>query len=434
MHRRTFLAAGIPAALAAQTVSNNGLVRAINEMPLVDSHEHLLPERERLDLKPDLFLLASHYLNNDMVSAGMPVSTPKSWTDFAPWWRVSRFTGYGQALSIAIRDIYGIAEITEANLPRINAAIAEANKPGLYRRILKDRMKLDYAVLDDYWHGDPIPPDEFFVLARKMDWFCTASKAADIRRMEEVTGVSIPDVKGLKRAVERRLDQSLQAGLVTIKSTLAYNRPLRFEVISEADAQRDFDLLMKEPQNPAPRRLSDHIFHHVLQLADAHKLPVQMHTGLQAGNGNTLENSRPILLNNLFGLYPKVLFDLFHLGWPWMEEVAALAKMYANVTADLCWVHIITPNGARRALHELIDTVPLNKILGFGGDYRYVELSYAHAVMARRNIAQVLLEKVQRREMTEADALQAARLILHDNAARIFPRPAPKQAWNRTKL
>ncbi|MGC4048970.1 MAG: amidohydrolase family protein [Paludibaculum sp.] len=118
--------------------------------------------------------------------------------------------------------------------------------------------------------------------------------------------------------------------------------------------------------------MSDHIFHHVLRLAEAHKLQVQMHTGLQAGNGNTLENSRPVLLNNLFGLYPKVAFDLFHLGWPWMDEVAALAKMYANVTADMCWVHIITPTGARRALHELIETVPLNKILGFGGDYRYV--------------------------------------------------------------
>ncbi|MGC4048969.1 MAG: hypothetical protein QM757_05540 [Paludibaculum sp.] len=136
-----------------------------------------------------------------------------------PGWRVSRYTGYGQALSIAIRDIYGFSEISEATLPRINAAIAAANKPGLYRRILKDRMKLDYAVLDDYWHGDPVPPDsEFFVLARKMDWFCTASKASDIRRMEEVTGVAIADVKGLKRAVEKRLEQSLQAGLVTIES------------------------------------------------------------------------------------------------------------------------------------------------------------------------------------------------------------------------
>lgn len=111
--------------------------------------------------------------------------------------------GYGQALSIAIRDIYGIGEIKAATLPRINSAIAEANKPGLYKRILKDRMKLDYAVLDDYWHGDPVRPDgEYFVLARKMDWFCSAAKAADIRRMEEVTGTSIPDVKGLKRAVE----------------------------------------------------------------------------------------------------------------------------------------------------------------------------------------------------------------------------------------
>ncbi|WP_321469888.1 amidohydrolase family protein [uncultured Paludibaculum sp.] len=425
MLRRTFLAGGLPAGLAVRGQDTPGeMLRAINEIPLVDTHEHLLPEEERLALKPDLFLLASHYLASDMVSAGMPTPGPKNWAEFEPWWQMSRYTGYGQALRIAVRDIYGIGEISATTLPRINAAIAEANKPGLYQRILKDRMRLDYAVLDDYWHGDPIRPDpKYFVLARKMDWFCSAARASDIRRMEEVTGVAIPDVKGLKRAMERRLEQSIQAGTVAIKSTLAYNRPLRFEVVSEADAQADFERLMRAPQAQPPRRLSDHMFHHALQLADAHRLPVQMHTGLQAGNGNVLENSRPILLNSLFALYPRVSFDLFHLGWPWMDEVAALAKMYRNVTADLCWVHIITPTGARRALHELIETVPLNKILGFGGDYRYVELSYAHSVMARRNIAQVLTEKVRERVMTETEALKAAQLILHDNAARLFPQP-----------
>lgn len=428
MLRRSFLAAGLTAPLCAQSPDLTArLRRAIGTIPLVDSHEHLLPEPERLALRPDLFLLASHYLANDMVSAGSPEPEPKTWADFEPWWRVSRYTGYGQALRIAIRDIYGFEDLSAGTWPRINAAIAAANRPGLYQRILKDRMKLDYAVLDDYWHGDPVAPDpRYFVLARKMDWFCSAAKASDIRRMEEVTGEPIRDVKGLKRAMERRLEQSLQAGMVAIKSTLAYNRPLRFEDVTEADAQSDFDTLMGTPQAQPPRRLSDHMFHHVVRLAQEHRLPVQMHTGLQAGNGNTLENSRPILLNNLFRQYPKVVFDLFHLGWPWMEEVAALAKMFANVTADVCWVYVITPAGARRGLEVLLDTVPLNKILAFGGDYRYVELSYAHSVMARQAVADVLAGKVRQRVMTETEALGAARLLLHGNAARLFPRPAAR--------
>lgn len=428
MLRRSFLAALPAIPVCAQTRDLAARLRtAIESIPLVDSHEHLLPEPERLALKPTLFTLASHYLANDLVSAGAPSAEPKTWAEFEPWWQMCRYTGYGQALRIAVRDIYGVDEISAASLPRIDAAIAAANRPGLYDRVLKQRMRLDYAVLDDYWHGDPMPPDpRYFVLARKMDWFCSAAKASDIHRMEEVTGVAIPDVKGLKRALERRFEQSLAAGMVAMKSTLAYNRPLRFEMVAESDAQADFDLLMRTSQGAPPRRLSDHLFHHAVQLAEAHGIPVQMHTGLQAGNGNTLANSRPVLLNNLFGRYRKVHFDLFHLGWPWMGEVAALAKMYANVSADVCWVYVISPTGARRALEELLETVPLNKILAFGGDYRYVELSYAHSVLARRTVAEVLAGKVRQKVMTEGEAVAAARLLLHGNAARLFPRPGAK--------
>jgi hypothetical protein len=33
------------------------------------------------------------------------------WLAFEPVWKFARYTGYGQALRIAIRDIYGVGEI-----------------------------------------------------------------------------------------------------------------------------------------------------------------------------------------------------------------------------------------------------------------------------------------------------------------------------------
>jgi hypothetical protein len=95
----------------------------------------------------------------------------------------------------------------------------------------------------------------------------------------------------------------------------------------------------------------------VRQVGGSRITSIQVHTGLQAGNGNTLENSRPTQLANLFLKYPRVIFDPFHLGSPWVTEVAA----------------------ARNALHEMLETVPANKLLGFDGNYRQVELSYARA-------------------------------------------------------
>ena len=416
MRRRDFLS--VPAVLPAAA---QAVVEQTEAIEIVSSHEHLLGEEERYALKPDVFTLLSHYAVDDLRSAGM-TGGPKRWEDIEPWWRHVRGTGYGQAVRIALRDIYGIEELDAKSVPALNERIAAANRPGLYERVLKRMARIRYAVLDDYWRGEPERPDpRYFVLARKLDWFCSVRQASDIRRMEEVTGVAIHGVGDLKRAMEKRLGQSLAAGLVALKTTLAYSRPLEFAEVEERGAQADFELLMKAPQASPPRRLSDHMFHHALALASERGLPLQVHTGTLAGNRGMIGHTRPGLLTPLFARYPRLTFDLFHTGWPWTGEVTALAKMYPNVTADFCWMWVLSPAGARRALDEMLETVPANKILGFGGDYRYVELTYAHARMARAGIAEVLAGKVARGWCTEREAVETARLLLASNAARLFP-------------
>jgi hypothetical protein len=68
----------------------------------------------------------------------------------------------------------------------------------------------------------------------------------------------------------------------------------------------------------------------------------------------------------------------------------------------------------------MLETVPANKIFGYGGDYRYPELSYAHAKMARQNIARVMAEKVADGFFNETEAVGIARMMLHDNPHRMF--------------
>jgi len=426
MQRRTFLGTPLLApALYAR------LSEAVNALDLVSTHEHLLSEEERYASRPDFFVLADHYAINDLVSAGLPADdlaplrdrtqpAAKRWALFEPWWRHTRFTGYGQALRIAVRDLYGIEEVSAGNIARLNDAIAAANQPGLYRRILKDRMKLRYGVLDDYWRGEPVRPDPlYFRLARKFDWFCTPTNPAAVKRMEEVTGVSITSLDSLVRALERRFQQSLDAGMKAVKSTIAYQRELHFADPARQEASAAFDALMRGDAT-SRRPLEDFMFRQVVRLAEAHRLPFQIHTGIQAGNANIIANTRPLLAANLLQAYPTVRFDLFHTGWPWTSEVMAMAKMFPNAFVDFCWTHILSPASARQALDEMIGAVPANKILGFGGDYRHVELTYAHSVIARDNITRVLAARVEAKEMTEDEALALARAFLHDNPARLF--------------
>lgn len=418
------------------------LLSAIDRIALVNTHEHIIPEEERVGLDVDFFTLAGHYAISDVISAGLggeqlrlvrdeTASTRDRWAAFEPHWKSARFTGYGQALRIAIEDLYGATEISGATIDEINSRIRNKNKPGLYEDVLVKRSNIAYSVLDDYWNAAPIKPDpRFFVYARKFDRFVAPQSSKDVRELEKLTGVSITNLRGLKRAMERSFEQSLELGMVNVKSTLAYSREIHYTEVPEARAESEVQALLKNgrhvPKGFRNRRerpyraMEDHMFHHLIRLAESHKIPVQVHTGLHAGNGNFIENSKPTHLTNLFFLYPNVKFDLFHISYPYQGELSVLAKIFPNVYVDFCWAHIISGSLSRRTMHEMLETVPANKIFGYGGDYRYPELSYAHAKMARRNVARVLTEKVEEGFCTDEEARELARMILHDNPDSIF--------------
>lgn len=441
MRRRAFLA--LPtAAYAVSSDLQKRLNSAIGRIDVIDTHEHILPEAERLKLNVDFFTLASHYLMDDLSSAGLPaddrarmeepeVSSKDKFRAFHEYWRYARFTGYGEALRIAIRDIYGIDEISDRTIERINQAIRDRNKPGLYREVLKKRSRIRYALNDEYWQPRPTPVDpEFFLLVRKFDWFAAPITPQGLRRLEPLAEMEIPNIAALKKAMEKHFAAGVKLGMVAAKSTIAYERDLHFALTTEADAAADFDKLTRgegvvtDDNRRLDRRpfraLSNHMFHHLVQLAEAHNVPLQIHTGMQAGNGNYIEHTQPSQLTNLFLRYPRVQFDVFHIGFPYSSEATVLGKMFPNVCVDYCWMHIISPSAARAALHEMLDSVPANKIFGFGGDYRYPELSYAHLVMARRNIARVLAERVHEGACTETEAVEVAQWLLHDNPAKMF--------------
>jgi uncharacterized protein len=415
---------------------------AVNDLEIVDTHEHIIEERRRLAQPVDFFTLTNFYIIDDLVSAGLPAASraiiedPQAsplarWSAFEPCWKRTQWTGYGRTLRIAIEDLYGISEISAATLSRINDAIRAANRPGLYRNILKQRAGIRFAVLDDNWNAAPVRQDpEFFLSARKFDRYVRPETLADIHALERLTNVSITNLNGLKKAMEVSFERSLAIGMVAVKTTLAYRREILFRETGETPASRDLESLLRgEREIPRDfrryterpfRNLEDHMFHHLVRLADAHRLPMQIHTGLLAGAGRPMANADPTLLTNLFFLYPGVTFDLLHIGYPYHHQLAVLAKTFANVTMDFCWAHAISPSVARASLHEALDTVPVNKILGFGGDYDQVELAYAHSRLARENIATVLREKVESGSCREGDAIEIATLLLRSNPLRLF--------------
>jgi predicted TIM-barrel fold metal-dependent hydrolase len=450
--RREFLKTSALATLAPGLLAQgprsparpSGVREALQSEWLADSHEHTFPEKERLRWDMDIFTLISHYAINDLVSAGLElkwrtdslkteIPVRERWKAFAAYWEKARNTGYCRALEIAVRDIYGADELNEKTCEQISERIRANNKQGIQERILREKSRIRLIILDDYYNVEPAEPDSsLYVTARRFDRFIMVSSRDDVKKLEEAMRRPLATFSDFERALEDDFEKNAKLkSMVSIKVAVAYQRPLYFRETSRADAERDFEQMMKTAA-PAPanrldrlkeipfKRLQDFMLHRVVQLAKEHGYPVLIHTGLQSGNGNYVPNANPALVVNLLMDYPEVRFVLFHAGYPYVSETAAIAKNFRNAWIDLCWLHIISPSVSVRALHEYLETVPANKIFGFGGDYRYVEMSYGHSVMARENMIRALEEKVKEKYFTERQAIAVGKRLYYDNIAEFF--------------
>jgi len=422
----------------------------IETISLIDTHEHLVSEDTRLSQKIDFFYWFQHYASSDLVSAGMSEQTleelrdpeqplDERWAEFAPTWAHVRTTAYGRALLLAARDLFEIDDINEATYRELSAKISASNHNGWYDHVLKERANIDLSILDLLEVRDPTPLEEidrrFFAPVLRVDDFVTPYNIVELRALERKTGVTIHSLNDLLRAIDAAFERAVAAGVVGLKMGQAYRRSLHFEKVARADAERVFNQLGRYPvaldvfTQPPPlswtevKPLHDYLMHQVIRRAIEHHLPIQIHTGLQEGNGNVLANSNPLHLVNLLIEYREARFDLFHAGYPYQGEMATLGKNFPNAYVDLCWVHVISPWVARQTLHEWIETVPANKIFGFGGDYIFVEGAYAHSRMARDNVAQVLAEKVEVGYLDEGEAVALAHKLLRENAVQFFHLP-----------
>jgi predicted TIM-barrel fold metal-dependent hydrolase len=417
----------------------------VDSVRIVDAHEHLPQEPERLKQEVDvLATFFPHYASSDLRSAGMSeedllkIRDPKvpleeRWGVFEPWWERIRNTGYARAVEIAARDLYGVDGINSDTYGLLSENIKQRNEEGLYRWVLKERSGIDVSINDTIVYD---VDREFFAPVRRFGEFLLVKDRTDLENLGKQVGGSIHIFRKMVSALRSEFDK-MEGKIVGVKIGLAYSRPIRFEKVPFSEAEEAFNEIYRtkrfkvydapevwkvvpDPVGVDLRPMQDYLVHAMIGEAERRGLPVQIHTGLQEGNENILSNSNPELLVNLFMEYKDARFDIFHGSWPYCGELGALAKIFPNVYVDMCWMHIISPSRSRTALSDWLDEVPANKILGFGGDYLFVEGAYGHSVIARENIAKVLASKVDDGVYTIEQAKKYASWLLRENAARLF--------------
>lgn len=153
-------------------------------------------------------------------------------------------------------------------------------------------------------------------------------------------------------------------------------------------------------------RVDDERLHPLFETISALGVPVMidvgttgMGAGMPGGLGARIEHAHPIAVDNLAATFPDMTIIAAHPGWPWVDEMTAVALHKGNVYWELSgWAPKYFPEGLKRDIRGRLR----HKIM-FGSDHpslpyerlfaEWEQLGYAEEVLAdvfHRNAERVL--------------------------------------------
>ncbi len=412
------------------------LTHHIQTIRLVDTHEHMRRENDWVEKGPDILQdLFGNYVPADLQTAGASPEAMRNLMDASQdvadrfegireAWEATQFTGYGEAVRLIAKHIYGLDELTGGGLTTAQDKVKALQEPGERYRILHDVANLDHVQTDDFsW---PCPPDtsglDFFLYDLSWATFCNGQVNPSAIQAE--TDIDVTDLGSLRRSMEAIFAKHAPLA-IAVKSQHAYNRTLNWIERSDNEAAQALNAVLtqssEQVDEPTRLCLGDWCWARGVELATEHNLPFKIHTGYYAGNDRM--PVRRIPAGNMCALFARYLdakFVLMHIAYPYNDELVALAKHYRNIWVDFCWAWSIDPYSSRDFLRRCIHAVPSNKLFAFGGDTGWPTSAMAYAIQARNEIRRALEGEIADGYLTEKQAMELATRIMHTNQYACF--------------
>lgn len=417
------------------------LLTRIRALPVVDTHEHFMPEQFWQPEQLDFFSLLVPYVCDTLQTAGMSGeewamlcdgsrSIAQRFEIFARYVPLIRFTTSFTVLDRTLRGRYGLREYTAQEAERILPAIQKDFSPQAL-----SQFQQEYNIQSILTF---LPFDCHHILGNSS--MTAVPTVSDIQfksrktltQLEEVTKCPIHSFDGLLQAIDRLFEDYHAAGIRAVKFGSAYRRRLDYRLTTRAQAEQCFVAYLREKPygdtvtcGAVPggageeqlRPLDDYLAFYMVGKAEQYGMKVFFHCGLHAWNQNDPGAAQVGGLRELISLHPNVSFTLLHCGYPYIEDALLLARYYPNVWLNLTWIHILDRVKTVELIRRILQLLPINKIEGFGGDYGCPALSAAHLEIAQENLALAFADCVHDGIMTIEEAEEVARAWLWDNPA-----------------
>ena len=238
----------------------------------------------------------------------------------------------------------------------------------------------------------------------------------------------------LKKVVTATLERQKQNGAVAVKFEAAYLRELDFDNPDEAKARATYGRFVKggEPPVAGYKALQDFLFFYVAREAGRLGIAIHIHCISGAGGFYRQSGSDPLLLETAFNdpSLRKTNFVVVHGGYPYTKEMGQLLSkpnVYADFSAQTFFTY---PRELSETLRNWLEFYPDKVLFGtdafaFGPAIDWGEVAWLSNTTARQALALALTGMMNDGEIRRERASELARMVLHDNAARLYNFSAP---------
>lgn len=230
----------------------------------------------------------------------------------------------------------------------------------------------------------------------------------------------------LARVVTPTLERQHEGGALAEKFEAAYLRPLAFDKVDRAAADRIYARggALSEAEY---KLLEDYLFRYIAAECGRLGMAVHLHTMAGAGGYFDVAGANPLNLEPVLDdpELRKTNFVMVHGGWPFTREITALLtkpNAYLDFSAQSL---ALSPTTLAGIIREWLEYVP-EKVM-FGTDaYPYSdEIGWEESLVAasrngRKALAIALTGMLRDGEITRQRASELARLVLRDNAKKLY--------------
>jgi glucuronate isomerase len=401
------------------------LYTEICRIPLIDPHTHIDPRRATARNLDDI--LGYHYYTELAHSAGMDkallaAADPRERVR-AIMYHMAQFDNTTQYMWFVeiVRAFLGFEgeRVTLADCTWLwDAAERLMAQPGWEEQVLQ-RSHLDKIFLtndfDDSLTG--FDTTRYVPCLRTDDLVFHLDKPEVLKRLQKVAALEdVKDVTALRGAIQKLFDHFSRHGA----KACAISLPPVFspQPVSPTSMTKD------------SRAFSQGVFWMLAECCRDFKLPFDLMIGVNRRvyehgvyQGQDLFDQRTSLIQYapLFNAFPEVTFCISVLSSGQSQELASYSWIFPNVVTSGHWWYSNIPAYIERDLRARLQAVPKVKQIGYYSDAYKLEFVLPKFNMYRRILAQILADDfIRPRLASEAQAMELARLLLRDNARRIF--------------